>query len=56
VFERVIYERLLQNIKINILLTGQFGFRPHTSMEKASYRLSDEILKVLNNRSMVEGI
>jgi Notch-like protein len=28
VFEKIIYERLLQHIDINILVDGQFGFRP----------------------------
>ena len=39
----------------NILVNEQFGFRT-SSMEKASYNLTDEILKVLNNRMMVGGI
>jgi hypothetical protein len=57
VFENVIYDRLLQHIEVNnISLTEQFGFRPCSSMEKASYRLIGEILKVLNNRLMVGGI
>jgi hypothetical protein len=40
----------------NILVTEQFGFRPCSSTEKATYRLIDEILKTLNNRRMVGGI
>jgi hypothetical protein len=39
IFEKIIYERLLQHIKVNnILLEEQFGFRPATSTDKASYR------------------
>jgi hypothetical protein len=38
VFEKIIYERLLQHININnILVQKQFGFRPATSTDKASY-------------------
>jgi hypothetical protein len=37
VFERIIYDRLLQHIEDkNILATEQFGFRPGASTEKAS--------------------
>jgi hypothetical protein len=57
VFEKVIYDRLLQHIEVNkILVTEQFGLRSCSSTEKASYRLTDEILKVLNNRFTVGGI
>jgi hypothetical protein len=34
----------------------QFGFRTSSSTEKASYKLTDKILNVLNNRMMVGGI
>jgi hypothetical protein len=58
VFEKAIYDdRLLQHINVNnILVTEKFGFRPRSSMQKASYRLINEILKALNNRLMVGGI
>jgi hypothetical protein len=57
VFEKIIYDRLLQHIEVHkILVTEQFGFRPDTSTDKASYRLTDEILNALNNRMMVGGI
>jgi hypothetical protein len=57
VFEKIIYERLSQHIEIyNILVEQQFGFRPSASTDKASYRLTGEILNVLNNRMMVGGI
>jgi hypothetical protein len=57
VFERIIYDRLLQHIEAsNILAIEQFGFRPGASTEKASFTLIDEILKSLNKRSMVGGI
>jgi hypothetical protein len=39
IFEKIIYERLLQHIQVNnLLLEEQFGFRPATSIDKASYR------------------
>jgi hypothetical protein len=57
VFERSIYERLLQHININnILVEEQFVFRPATSTDKASYRLINEILNAMNERNMVGGI
>jgi hypothetical protein len=40
VFEKIIYERLLQHINVNNnLVEEQFGFRPATSTDKAAYRL-----------------
>jgi fructose-1,6-bisphosphatase/inositol monophosphatase family enzyme len=57
VFEKIIYDRLLQHIEVhNILVTEQFGFRPCASTDQTSYRLIDEILNALNNRMMVGGI
>lgn len=40
----------------NILLNEQFGFRPKSSTDKASYNLSNETVKAFNNKKMVEGI
>jgi hypothetical protein len=34
----------------------QIGFRHYASADKACYRLNDEILNVLNNRTTVSGI
>jgi hypothetical protein len=57
VFEKIIYNRLLQHTETNnILTTEQFGFRSGASTIKASYRLTDQILKALNNKMMVGGI
>jgi hypothetical protein len=53
IFEKIIYERLLQNVEIN---KDQFGSRPSVSTDKASHRLIEEILNALNNRMMVGGI
>ena len=50
------YDRLLKHIETNnILAVEQFGFRT-SSTEKASYKLNDNILNVLNNGMMVGGI
>jgi hypothetical protein len=38
------------------LVEEQFGFRPATSTDKASYRLMNEILNVMNERKVVGGI
>jgi hypothetical protein len=57
VSERIIYDRLLQHIEANnILATEQYGFRPGASTEKATFQLTEEILKSLNNRMMAGGI
>jgi hypothetical protein len=54
IFEKIFYERLLQHIKVNnILLEGQFGFRPATSTDKASYILINQILNKLMNERKV---
>jgi len=57
VFEKLIYDRLLNHIQTNnILHAKQFGFRVSLSTDKASYKLIDDILNVLNNKLMVGGI
>jgi hypothetical protein len=57
VFERIIYDRLLQHIETNNILTDeQFGFRTFSSTDKASYKLIDGITDTLNNKMMVGGI
>ena len=57
VFERIIYDRLLQHIETNNILTDeQFGFKTFSSTEKAFYKLIDGILDALNNKMMVGGI
>jgi hypothetical protein len=52
-FTTRIYKHLNDN---NILAKEQFGFRQHSSIEKAIYELLNEILNALNNRSMMRGI
>jgi hypothetical protein len=51
VFERLIYDRLLNHIQTNnILRAEQFGFRVSLSTEKASYKLIDDIQWTLELR------
>jgi hypothetical protein len=55
--EKIIYYGLLKHILTNnILAVEQFGFKTSSSTEKASYKLTDDILNALNNRMMVGGI
>jgi hypothetical protein len=57
VFEKITYDRLLKHVDTNnILAVEQFGFRTSSSTQKASYKLIDDILNVLNNRMIVGGI
>ncbi|PNF37508.1 hypothetical protein B7P43_G14331 [Cryptotermes secundus] len=57
VFEKIIYQRLLQHIEgNNILVNEQFGFRPTTSTDNASYKLINEIMKAMNEKKVVGGI
>jgi hypothetical protein len=57
IFDKIIYERLLQHIKVNsILVEEQFVFRPATSTDKVSYRLINEISNAMNERKVVGGI
>jgi hypothetical protein len=57
VFERLIYNRLYEHInQKNILDSKQFGFRPDSSTEMASFKLVDEILKSMNKRYTTGGI
>ena len=56
VLEKIIYAKLLKYIETNnILAVEQFGFRTSSSTEKASYKLTDNILNELNNKMMVGG-
>ena len=55
--EKIIYDRLINNIQINnILVEELFGFRTSSSTDKAAFKLIDEILNALNNKLMVAGI
>jgi hypothetical protein len=51
VFKIILHERLQQHININNnLVKQQFGIRPGTSTDKASYRLINEILNAMEHR------
>ena len=57
VFEKIISETLLRHIETNnILVDEQFGFKTSSSTDKASYKLTNEILNALNNKMTVGGI
>jgi hypothetical protein len=51
VFERVMYNRLYEHkYRNNILDDNEYGFKPNSSTEKASFELIEEILKgIINN-------
>jgi hypothetical protein len=55
--ENIFYDRLLKHTETNnILSVDHFGLRTSSSTAKASYKLIDDILNVLNNRMVVGGI
>jgi len=57
VLEKVMYNQLQKHlIKYNILAEEQFGFRSGSTMDKAIYKLINETLNALNNKSTVGGI
>ena len=57
IFEKVIYNRLLQHTKENnIIVTDQYGFKNNSSTELAIFKLTNQILSHINNKSSVCGI
>jgi len=57
IFEKVIYNRLLQHTKENnITDTDQYGFKNNSSTELAIFKLINQILSHINNKSSVCGI
>ena len=57
VLEKVLYNKLLQHLNNNkILVDEQFGFRTNSTTDRAIYKLTNEILKALNNKSKIGGI
>lgn len=57
VFEKMIYIRLINHIKNNnILSVEQYGFRSKSSTENASFKLLNDVLQALNNKSNVGGL
>ena len=57
VFEKAMYNQLQEHLnKCNILSEEQFGFRTDSSTNKAIYKLINEILLALNNKTTIGGI
>ena len=57
IFEKVIYNRLLQHTKENnIIVSDQYGFKSNSSTELAIFKLTNQILSHINNKSSVCGI
>jgi hypothetical protein len=57
VLEKALYNRLSENLsENNILNSQQFGFRKRLATEDAIFKLSNEILKALNRKTIVGGI
>jgi hypothetical protein len=46
----ILYEHILTN---NILDNNQYGFRPNSYTEKASFKLIEDILKAMNNKQLI---
>jgi hypothetical protein len=52
--EKIMYNQLQEHLKkYRILAEEQFGFREDSSTSKAKYRLINESLQALNNKSPV---
>jgi Notch-like protein len=57
VFEKALYIRLIEHFNTNKLLLGnRFGFRKGIATEDAIFKLTNEILNTLNNRTMAHSI
>jgi len=57
IIEKLIYARLLAHIdKTSILVCEQYGFRTHSSTEKAAFSLINSILTALKDNLIVGGI
>jgi hypothetical protein len=57
VTEKLLYIRLISHIEANnLLIHEQYGFRVHSSTEKAAFSLINNILNVMNNKSHVGAI
>jgi hypothetical protein len=57
VFEKAMYDRLTEHFNINkILIKQQFGFGKNLATEDIIYKLTNEILNVLNNKTIVDSI
>ena len=57
IFEKAIYNRILQHTKENnTIVSDQYGFKSNSSTEVAIFKLTNQILSYINNKSSVCGI
>jgi hypothetical protein len=57
IFETVMQRRIIKHLtKYNILSTEQYGFRLGLRPDNATYKLTTEILNVMNNKLLVGGM
>jgi len=57
IFEKAMYSRLNQHLQSNyILAPEQYAFRKGKSTEDAAFRLTDSVLKSLNQKLCVGGM
>jgi len=57
VFEKAMYNQLQEHLnKFNILAEEQFGFKKDSSTNKAIYKLINETLLALKNKTLIGGI
>ena len=57
VCEKALFIRLIEHFNTNNLLVGnQFGFRKGTATEDAIFKLTNEILKALNNKTLAGSV
>ena len=57
VFEKALHIKVTENLNTNNLLAeNQFGFRKGTTTEDAIFKLTNEILKALNKKTLAGSI
>jgi len=57
VFEKALYIRVTEHLNTNnLLVRNQFGFRKGTTTEDAIFKLTNYILKALNNKTLAGSI
>jgi hypothetical protein len=57
IFDKLIFMRLLQHFTNNYISSKEkFGFKSHSSTDKAIFKLLNEILNALNNKLTIRGL
>jgi len=57
IFQKVIYNRLLQHVQVNNVITmDQYGFKNNGSTELAIFKLINQILTSINKKAAICGI